>query len=173
MISATEPHKDHIRGIAVVQMARTISGTDFALTIVGPPGHAEIIIQARTKLCDPEGKWIRRIIGASDADLIKTLDEGFALLNTSKAEGFGLPILEAAARDVPVVHSRQGSLNEVIELGQYEPPSTMSLAFELVDLLDPIRYKDAVRRGRDAIINHSPDKFAAEFLSLILGDNPI
>jgi glycosyltransferase involved in cell wall biosynthesis len=169
MVSATEPHKDHARGIAVVQMARTISGVDFALTIVGPRGRAETAVTTQMALRDPDGAWISRLVDVDDDHLVKILDDGFALLNTSKAEGFGLPLLEASARDLPVVHSRTGSMNEVIRLDDDSPVSTLSLAYELVELLDATRFREAVERGRAAIRARSAEDFAVDLLRVITG----
>ena len=169
MVSATEPHKDHALGIAVVQLARTVSGVDFALAIVGPRGRAERDVEARMKLSDPTGTWISRHVNLDEKELVQFLDNGFALLNTSKAEGFGLPLLEAAARDLPVVHSRLGSLNEVIELGGHESVTPLSLAYELTALLDPHNYRSAVERGRAAVDAHTSEQFAQEMIRLVTG----
>ena len=167
MVSATEPHKDHVRGIAVVQMARTISGENFALAIVGPRGRAENEVTTQMALCDPDGAWISRLVDLDDDHLVKLLDDGFALLNTSRAEGFGLPLLEASACDLPVVHSRAGSLNEVIELDDDPPVTTLFLAYELVGLLDPTRYREAVERGRAAVKAHSRERYAVDLVRVI------
>jgi glycosyltransferase involved in cell wall biosynthesis len=167
MVSSTDPHKDHVRGIEVVQMARKISGIDFALAIIGPRGRAERKVEEWTNLCDPTQTWISRYVGLNDEQLTRHLDDGFALLNTSKAEGFGLPLLEAAARDLPVVHSRVASLNEVIDLGSDGFVTSLYLAYELTALLDAASYEAAVQRGREAVKAYSFERFADDLVSLI------
>jgi glycosyltransferase involved in cell wall biosynthesis len=148
-------------------MARAISGENFALAIVGPRGRAENEVTREMALRDPDGSWISRLVDVDDEHLVKLLDDGFALLNTSRDEGFGLPLLEASARDLPVVHTRAGSLNEVIELGGDPPFSTLYLAHELVGLLDPTRYREAVERGRVAVRAHTREQYAVDLVRVI------
>jgi glycosyltransferase involved in cell wall biosynthesis len=168
MVSSVDPHKNHRRGIEVVERARAASGADFSLTIVGPRGRAEDELRIATALHDPQGSWIVRRDSVSDAELVELLDTSFALLNTSLAEGFGLPLLEAAARDLPVVHSRAGALNEVLPTPEGPEVTTQDLADEIVALLDPDVYAAQVERGRTALARHAPERFEAAFLSIVV-----
>ncbi len=49
----------------------------------------------------------------SDADLAAVLDGALASVVPSRSEGFGLPLLEAMSRGVPVIHSDAPALVEV------------------------------------------------------------
>jgi glycosyltransferase involved in cell wall biosynthesis len=46
---------------------------------------------------------IRFINGVSETEYLEILDESFALVSASKDEGFGIPVVEAMSRSIPVV----------------------------------------------------------------------
>jgi glycosyltransferase involved in cell wall biosynthesis len=46
---------------------------------------------------------IRFLNGASEAEYLEIVDESFALVSASKDEGFGIPVVEAMSRSIPVV----------------------------------------------------------------------
>jgi glycosyltransferase involved in cell wall biosynthesis len=55
-----------------------------------------------------------RVLGRlSDADLAVTLDRATVLISPSRAEGFGLPVVEAMAAGTPVISSDAPALVEV------------------------------------------------------------
>ncbi len=51
----------------------------------------------------------------SDQELMAYLDHASCLVLVSHVEGFGLPVMDALARDIPVLISRDPALNEVSE----------------------------------------------------------
>jgi glycosyltransferase involved in cell wall biosynthesis len=167
MISAVEPHKNHVGAISVVEHARESSGVDFSLTIVGPTGRAEHVLRRAMARQDPSGTWIERRESVEEEELLDILDSAFILLNTSSAEGFGLPLLEAAARDLPVVHSRAGSMNEVIPITGKPQVTTLDLAQEIVCYLDQSEYRKGVDRGRKALARHTPEEFECTLLRIV------
>jgi glycosyltransferase involved in cell wall biosynthesis len=169
MVSSVEPHKDHARGVLVVHLARELSGVDFSLSIVGPRGRAEDELRAMIETYDPDGRWIQRRESVGDGELVEILDEAFILLNTSRAEGFGLPLLEAAARDLPVVHSGAGSMNDVLPSAHGSEVTTRALAKEIVSLTDPEEYAASVERGRKALARQTPAGFERALLEVIHG----
>ncbi len=73
----------------------------------------------------------------SDAGLARWYQAAFAVLLPSRAEGFGLPVLEAMTLGVPVISTRAGSLPEVA-----------GDAALLVDAGDAVALAEAVRRLR-------------------------
>jgi glycosyltransferase involved in cell wall biosynthesis len=86
------------------------------LIIVGQPGWQSVDIQEQLS-AHPRIDWIRR---ADDTSLRTLLREALALVMPSRAEGFGLPALEAMACGTPVLCSRGGAIPEVVgDAGEY------------------------------------------------------
>jgi glycosyltransferase involved in cell wall biosynthesis len=71
----------------------------------------------------------------SDAALARAMSASDVLVVTSRHEGFGVPVMEAMTRGLPVVANRAGALPEVIGDGGL-----------LVDATDPYAFADAVAR---------------------------
>jgi len=85
---------------------------DVPLVVVGQTGWGGIDVQARSADLGISGR-VRLLGRLPDADLAVVLDRAAALVSPSRAEGFGLPVLEAMAAGVPVVSSDAPALVEV------------------------------------------------------------
>lgn len=76
--------------------------------------------------CSPEvSKRIKFVDGISESKYLEILDESFALVSASKDEGFGIPVIEAMSRSIPVVISDIPIFREVASTaGIYFSPNS-------------------------------------------------
>ena len=100
----------------------------------------------------------------SDAGLMARYAAADVAVFLSEYEGFGLPVLEAMARGIPVVASRRPSLNELFGVAALlvEPGDEDSVASAVDRVLREERLKaDLVRRGYGVAASHSWAETAA------------
>ncbi|EME57534.1 glycosyltransferase family 4 protein [Amycolatopsis decaplanina] len=105
------------------------------LVLAGQPGWGGIDPAA---LAREHGADVRLLGKVSDAELAFTLRGASVLAMPSRAEGFGLPLIEAMAAGVPVVHSAVPALVEVAGGAGVTVPvgERQALADALRDVLD-------------------------------------
>jgi glycosyltransferase involved in cell wall biosynthesis len=114
MVGTVEARKGHAQTLAALELCWR-EGQDISLVIVGKPGWLvdELIKKIRSH---PElGKRLFWLEGISDEYLEKIYAASACLIAASEAEGFGLPLIEAAqhklsiiARDIPVFREVAG-----------------------------------------------------------------
>lgn len=102
MVGTVEPKKGHLEVIdAMEELWR--EGDPRALVIIGRSGWMNEFIQTRMH----ESPWWQRQLfwfpGLGDADVAHAYRDAQALIFASEAEGFGLPLIEAASLGCPVV----------------------------------------------------------------------
>ena len=121
---------------------------DIALVVVGAAqGDAEGIAE-RTRDRSVDVARIVVLDQLDDDDLAAVLQGATAFLQASRAEGFGLALVEAMAFGLPVIHSDAPALLEVatdagIVIARDDPDEADGYAAAIRDVLD-----DADRRGR-------------------------
>jgi glycosyltransferase involved in cell wall biosynthesis len=105
-----EPRK----GLDVLIRALALPGApDLPLLVVGQSGWGGVdLAQLAADAGLPAGR-VRRLGRVDDADLAALLHGAAAMVVPSRAEGFGLPLLEGMAAGVPVVTSDAAALVEV------------------------------------------------------------
>ncbi len=117
--------------------ARVAAVGDGLLVLAGPDGDAADALRERAARPDLAGR-VRLVGHVDDATLAGLYRRADCLAHVSLLEGFGLPLLEAAAAGVPVVAARQGVV-----------PEATGGAAHLVDGEDP----DAIARGLAAVLD--------------------
>ncbi|MBI4971314.1 MAG: glycosyltransferase family 4 protein [Candidatus Omnitrophica bacterium] len=133
-VGILKPHKNILKLIRIVRELRKEGFTKEHLVIVGKPfdKHPEILVEIHKG--EQEG-FIRHLenIPGSDLPAIYQMADIFAFL--SLHEGFGLPILEAFASEIPVIASNVSSIPEVAGKGAL-----------LVDPTDDVQIKKCLAR---------------------------
>ncbi|ANN20497.1 glycosyl transferase [Amycolatopsis orientalis] len=116
------------------------------LVLAGQPGWGGIDPLASAR---EHGADVRLLGKVSDAELAFALRGASVLAMPSRAEGFGLPLIEAMAAGVPVVHSDVPALVEVAGGAGVVVPvgDAQALAKALEDVLDHPEQAAALRDG--------------------------
>jgi glycosyltransferase involved in cell wall biosynthesis len=158
MIGVTEPHKRHFWGVLALAKAREATGEDFRLRIIGPPGRAEDDLAQHIARADPDGRWIIREGEVSAERKEALLSSAWLLIQPSLDEGYGLPLLEAAAAGLPVLHTGTGAMSEVYPAGA-KANSWADLSRGIEDLLDESQYDALQVSGFRAAADASMEAF--------------
>jgi glycosyltransferase involved in cell wall biosynthesis len=138
-VGTLEPRK----GIDVLIAAMDLpEAPDLPVLLVGATGWGEV---------DVSSKRVRSLGLLTDAELAVVLHRATLLALPSRAEGFGLPLLEAMAAGVPVVHSDAPALIEVaggvgFHSRRGDPKSLVAALRTVID--DPAAARAAAARGR-------------------------
>ena len=115
VLGTIEPRKNHallLDAWALLQ-ARLPPGRMPRLLVLGRRGWRNPEVFARLDALPPDGAVIERA-GLTDGAIAALLLRCHALLMPSRAEGFGLPLTEAAARGVPILATPLPSACEVL-----------------------------------------------------------
>lgn len=102
MVGTVEPRKGHALALDAFEKLWA-DGVDAMLVVVGRKGWMSDALAARMLSLAKAGKRLIWLQQASDEYLERIYDSARALLAASEAEGFGLPLVEAARRGLPVL----------------------------------------------------------------------
>jgi len=175
VLGETAPHKNQVAAIEAVVEVRRTSGVDLRLRVIGPPGRAEDTVLDRMRAVDPSGSWTRRDISLSDADLNAALGSAWVLLQPSLHEGYGLPLVEAAQRGLPVVHSGREGMQDILPECSVGSTSSEPHAQRLALLLDEKHWSEVASYclARAALFTRDQfDRGIAESVEQVLGRHP-
>ena len=141
---------------------------DLRLVVAGPDGWGAIDVATKIDASRHRDRIVRTgWLTEGDRDALLAGASVFAY--PSVLEGFGLPPLEAASVDTPVVATRVGALPEVLAdaAAWCEPGDSRSLASALASVLDdPARARALVDAGRRRVAHHSWDLTADALITL-------
>ena len=148
VVGTIEPRKGHLVTLKAFEQLWA-SGSDATLTFVGRIGWLAPEDVARLQGHPENGHRLRLIHGASDRQLAAELRACDALIMPSKAEGFGLPLIEALAADTPVLASDIGVFREIardhVLYFDQEDPASIAAAIRTFEA-DPTTYRDLAAR---------------------------
>ena len=143
--ATTWRHKNHVTLVDAMARVRA-GGLDVGLVLTGLEGeaHPHVMAHVAAHGLAPYVTWL----GHVDEDRLRALYDGAAVVAVpSRYEGFGLPVLEALTRGVPVVASTAASLPDVAgEAAILVPPlDAAAWAEALVRVLTDERLADGLR----------------------------
>ncbi len=170
-VATLEPRK----GLDVLLAALACPGApDLPLLCVGQPGWGGLDLAAQATAAGLAPGRVRVLGRVPDADLAVLLDRATALVVPSRAEGFGLPVLEAMATGTPVVTSDAAALVEVghgaARVSPLEPAALAAALREVAgDAALRARMADA---GRVRAAAYSWDAAASSLWSALRGLTP-
>jgi glycosyltransferase involved in cell wall biosynthesis len=102
MVGTVEPRKGHAQALAAFELLWE-QGIDANLVIVGKHGWMVDQLAERLSTHPELEKRLYWLAGISDEMLLKLYAGSSALLAASEGEGFGLPLIEAAQHDIPII----------------------------------------------------------------------
>jgi glycosyltransferase involved in cell wall biosynthesis len=102
MVGTVEPRKGHAQALAAFELLWK-RGRDVSLVVVGKPGWNTDRLMGNLRAHPELGKRLHWMESTSDEYLEKVYAAARCLLVASEGEGFGLPLVEAAHRGLPVL----------------------------------------------------------------------
>lgn len=174
-ISRTQPDTNYLlfigggthknSAIAVRAFGKIPLTADWSLTLVGRIDEGVAAELANLPLA--KQKLVKSVGFQPRAKLDELLAQAGCLIVPSRYEGFGLPVIEAQNRGVPVICSNAASLPEVAGQGAllFAPDDEECLVSHMtqVALSDNLR-RELVSRGRENVIRYSWLRTAEETL---------
>lgn len=132
MVGTIEPRKGYDQALDACEMLWS-EGVDFNLLIVGHFGWLMEELSARMERHGEKNRRLFWVDDADDAELDAIYEASTALLAASWGEGYGLPLIEAARRGLPVIARDLPVFREV--MGEHACYFTAPKASALADVL--------------------------------------
>ncbi|GAA4151366.1 hypothetical protein GCM10022217_05160 [Chryseobacterium ginsenosidimutans] len=136
---------------------------DVKLTIVGKLDETQLEILKKNN------QNYNNYVNISDDELKKLYDENDILCFPSLYEGFGLPILEAQARNCIVITSNLSPMNNVAGTGALliDPYNTEEIRNSLIKIIsnDDMK-KELISKGHENVKKYSPEMIVNQYVDL-------
>lgn len=116
MVGSVEPRKDHAQVLDLFDRLWA-AGKPCKLFVAGRPHPLSHEVAARLERHPRAWRELLFVQDASDAEIGLAYDRSRALLFPSRAEGFGLPIVEARTRACPVIARALPCIREIADGG--------------------------------------------------------
>jgi glycosyltransferase involved in cell wall biosynthesis len=162
-VGTVQLRKNYLRLIEAFERLPSLGLNAHQLVIVGKDGFGAAAIRERARRCTRAGD-IRLVGYLSDAETDALYRRAEALAFPSLGEGFGLPLLEAMARGVPVAASNASCLPEVGGDAAvfFEPTNVERMAEALGRVLSDSKLRaELILKGHERVKLFSPQRMAA------------
>ncbi|MEJ5197831.1 MAG: glycosyltransferase family 1 protein [Anaerolineae bacterium] len=169
-VGTLQPRKNLARVIAAfARVAGRPALADVQLVLAGKRGWLYDDLFAQVERLGLSGRVLFPGYVAAD-DLPALLSGALAFVFPSLYEGFGIPVLEAGACEVPVITSNTSSLPEVagdaaLLVDPHDVDAIADAMFRLIT--DPDLRDELIRRGRENVKRFSWEKCARETLPVL------
>jgi glycosyltransferase involved in cell wall biosynthesis len=156
MVGALHPGKDHETFLSSAeQVARSVGDVIFLIVGAGSERYTSAI---RRRIRDLQLDSMVRLLGWRD-DILDLMAASDVLVVSSEKESFGLTVIEALAVETPVVSTRCGGPEEILEdgvTGLLVPvKDPLAMAEAIVRLLsDPVFARRMGANGRIHVLEH-------------------
>jgi glycosyltransferase involved in cell wall biosynthesis len=170
MVGTIEPRKGHQVVLDAFEVLWS-RGFDAELWIVGRAGWATENVMQRLKCCSEYGRKLKWVDGPEDDELVELYQRCTVLIAASYAEGFGLPLVEAAFYRKPIIAS---DIPVFREIGNGSPGV---MFFNVGSSTDLIRVVETATQDYEALIASTKssnnviswDESAKELRSVLAG----
>lgn len=186
MVGTIEPRKGHAQVLDAFELLWS-RGVEARLVIIGKPGWLveELTGRLRESHADGRLQWLE---AASDSELVAQYASASALIMASEAEGFGLPLIEAAQHQLPMIARDLPVFREVAGNGAFYFDGTAPAA--LADAVqqwlalsaqgqvpDPdqvswITWADSARQLLDVVLSGAQDEWLPEATFRVTAAHP-
>lgn len=159
-----------VKAFNILRSMANLDGRKIKLTLVGRPGFGYEKIKKEIEN-SPFKKDIEIKGYVSEDEKLKILQEAYVLIAPSLAEGFGLPILEAQAQNVPVLCSDIPPFKEVAKdsVLYFDPQNNADIAVKMADIFRDEKLHEALAiKGSENVKNYSWEKCAKETMKVLI-----
>jgi glycosyltransferase involved in cell wall biosynthesis len=182
MLGTIEPRKGYLQSRKAVGLLRSM-GYDAVLTIIGKVGWKENLDDEIFGPSTGSEDFVTILSGIGDDEMARVLADADIMLFASEGEGFGLPIVEAARKGIPLLLRDIDVFREIAGESAYyfqgNAAEDLAAALEHVhgiweneDLLAPdvtcdISWSDSATRLFDVALGVNQDKFIYSFGQIV------